>query len=70
MRIFSESWNDENHAREKKKSLDGKGNTPHSFRRQWLAFPDCNFETRKKKNKKNLEIPILPKYQMSSRVVA
>lgn len=24
----------------------------------------------KKKNKKNLEIPILPKYQMSSRVVA
>lgn len=63
MRIFSESWNDEQQVGGGE-ALDGKGNTPHSYRSQWLTFPDCNF-----KRKKNLEIPTLPIYQMSSKVV-
>lgn len=47
--------------------LDGKGNTPHNYVTDisWLQLWE-----EKKKKKKHLEIPILPKYQMPSRAVA
>lgn len=70
MRIFSESWNDENHAREKKKKVWMEKVTLHTVSED----SDWHFLTatsrQEKKKKTNLEIPILPKYQMSSRVVA
>lgn len=66
MRIFSESWNDEQQVRGgKKETLDGKGNTPHSY---W-HFLTATLRGKKKKQR-NLEIPTLPIYQISSKVVA
>ena len=71
MRIFSESWNDENHAREKKKKVWMEKVTLHTVSEDsdW-HFLTATSRQEKKKKQTNLEIPILPKYQMSSRVVA
>lgn len=70
MRIFSESWNDEKLVRGKKKKTTVwmEKVMLHTV----MEDSDWHFLTatsRQKKKKKNLEIHILPKHQMSSRVV-